>query len=227
METKKKRAWTNAIGEFVLVVLGILLALQIENWNQNRQENKLESILLNELAVNLVTDLEDVELNINILSETLNSSEIVLAFLNGDIPYNDSLATHFGIISRGTIFNKNFSAYESIKSIGVDIIGNDTLRQNITYLYSVRYDFLVSLEEMHHEIMINILFPVIAKQLNTIESWQKAVPLNITEIRESNVLKESIKQNILFVDLQIQEYQRGKNIILNLIKNIEDELAER
>ena len=32
-----------AIGEIILVMIGILLALQINNWNNNRIERKLES----------------------------------------------------------------------------------------------------------------------------------------------------------------------------------------
>ncbi|MGS2727548.1 DUF6090 family protein [Psychroserpens sp. BH13MA-6] len=37
-----------AIGEIILVVIGILIALQINNWNENQKENKLEkNTLLN------------------------------------------------------------------------------------------------------------------------------------------------------------------------------------
>lgn len=38
--------WTFAIGEFVLVFLGILIALQVDNWNQERKDRKLEHVLL-------------------------------------------------------------------------------------------------------------------------------------------------------------------------------------
>src|SRR6056297_3467214 len=38
-----------AIGEIVLVVLGILIALQINNWNENRKERIAESVLLTQL----------------------------------------------------------------------------------------------------------------------------------------------------------------------------------
>lgn len=43
-----------AIGEIVLVVIGILVALQIDDWNENRKENLVE----NELIEVLITDLE-------------------------------------------------------------------------------------------------------------------------------------------------------------------------
>ena len=34
--------WSFALGEFVLVFLGILIALQVDNWNQERKDRRLE-----------------------------------------------------------------------------------------------------------------------------------------------------------------------------------------
>ena len=41
------------MGEIFLVVIGILIALQINNWNQNRIDSKIEKQLLTELLENL------------------------------------------------------------------------------------------------------------------------------------------------------------------------------
>ena len=45
-----------AIGEIVLVVVGILIALQINNWNEGRKNNLLELQFLNRLRADLVID---------------------------------------------------------------------------------------------------------------------------------------------------------------------------
>ena len=45
-----------AAGEIILVMIGILLALQINNWNNDRIERKLESNILGEILVNLEKD---------------------------------------------------------------------------------------------------------------------------------------------------------------------------
>jgi hypothetical protein len=39
-ERKKRRYLNYAIGELILVVLGILIALQINNWNEERNEQR-------------------------------------------------------------------------------------------------------------------------------------------------------------------------------------------
>ena len=226
-ESNTNTFWVFAISEFVLVVLGILIALQIDSWNQNRQEKKLETILLNELLWNLKSDLKDVEYNTNYLAAILNSSGIILTQFENNSPYHDSLEYHFGQLIRGTIFNRNLSAYESLRSIGIGLISNNALRRQITYLYSVKYDYLLKLEEMHHYVMIELLFPILAKQLNTTEFLQKAIPLNPSEIGDNNVFKESIKQNNIYLNYQIREYQNAKALILDLIEGIEIELESK
>ena len=50
METgKTSRYFKYAIGEIILVVIGILIALQINNWNENRKEQAKERTYLNNL----------------------------------------------------------------------------------------------------------------------------------------------------------------------------------
>ena len=46
-----------AIGEIVLVMIGILLALQVNNWNQERLERKLEAKYVERLKMNLQQDI--------------------------------------------------------------------------------------------------------------------------------------------------------------------------
>jgi hypothetical protein len=63
-KTRKKLADDNkffkysryAIGEIVLVVIGILIALSINNWNEQRKENQLEKEFLIRLRTDLVSD---------------------------------------------------------------------------------------------------------------------------------------------------------------------------
>ena len=50
---KSGNFWTFVIGEFFLVFLGILIALQVDNWNQNRKERKMERVLLSEMLTDL------------------------------------------------------------------------------------------------------------------------------------------------------------------------------
>ena len=216
---------TFAIAESVLIFLGILIALQVDNWNQDRQDRNLEKVLLKEMLTNLKSDLKDIEFSIDYHSQFLNSNKIVLEFLEGSVPWHDSLETHFGHLNGGTIFNENISTYESLKSIGIDLISNDYLRQKITHLYSVSYDFILSVEQLAHKHTIEFMNPNISEHLYTIDFIDRAYPLDISEIKQSNSFRHNLKLNIMFLEYQLRSYQNAKTQIVNLIEEIEKELS--
>lgn len=62
-----------AIGEILLVMIGILLAVQVNNWNEDRIAGDIERINLHELANNLKQDISDLEYNLEDDGKTLNS----------------------------------------------------------------------------------------------------------------------------------------------------------
>jgi len=159
-EGKEARTfWIYAFGEFVLVFLGILIALQVDNWNQDRRVRRLETVMLGELFVNLKNDLADLDTNINIQTSATASIKIALAFIDGDETWHDSLATHFGELTSGTIFFENISSYESLKSLGIDLISTDSLRQQITHTFET-------------------MSASIAKQLYMVDLKESYVPLD-------------------------------------------------
>ena len=59
METGKTgKYFKYAIGEIVLVVIGILIALSINNWNESRKESALQKVYLKGIAQDLEKDVE-------------------------------------------------------------------------------------------------------------------------------------------------------------------------
>jgi sensor domain CHASE-containing protein len=73
----------------VLVVIGILIALQINNWNDQRLKQNLGKEILMEIKTELVSDLEDVVLNLNLETIRLASADILIEWIERDLPYNE------------------------------------------------------------------------------------------------------------------------------------------
>ncbi|SDR02246.1 DUF6090 family protein [Flagellimonas zhangzhouensis] len=63
-----------AIGEIILVVIGILIALQINNWNENRKNNLLEQQLLKALLTEFETNLTNLDRVINFNDSNIKNS---------------------------------------------------------------------------------------------------------------------------------------------------------
>jgi len=131
-----------AIGEVVLVVIGILIALQIDNWNEAQNLHRTEVLLLKEMKTNLEADMAETRRNISLNKEKLNANEIVFENLQSPGSYNDTLNIYYANLMGGSYFSKNTSAYDNLKSLGFHIIKNDSLRMVITELYSNKYTYI-------------------------------------------------------------------------------------
>lgn len=62
-----------AIGEIVLVVLGILIALQVNNWNNKQKDLARLNHLIKKLKVQTTENLENISLSINYLEYCITS----------------------------------------------------------------------------------------------------------------------------------------------------------
>ena len=140
-EGKTVKYFKYAIGEIVLVVIGILIALQINNWNQDRQQRQKEKKILMELKRDLVSNdsilLNEINLQLTVASEITTTIE----HLKNKKPFNDTISSYLNRIAWIERIEFVSSAYESLKSIGIDIITSDNVRADIAYLFGNRFPF--------------------------------------------------------------------------------------
>ncbi len=129
-----------AVGEIVLVVIGILIALQINNWNETRKIKQKESLILNEIRNSIVSDLKGYEDWIDPRIERKKGgidSLITYIFNESDIP--DSLFIEFYNRAGQDVFMRfDNGPFDALKSTGLDIIQNDSLRTAINDAYAVK-----------------------------------------------------------------------------------------
>lgn len=171
-ENKFSKYLLYAIGEIVLVVIGILIALQINNWNHSRVEKQIESRLLSELYDNL--EFNENALNSDIAQEfkSIGSVKQVLKILDNRLAYHDSMDYHFGRAQYSPDIVLMTTAFSSIESRGFDIISSDSLRNSIIALFDNDYKFLISQTvRLEDQFWPNAVLPLYHKhfRLNSME----------------------------------------------------------
>ena len=83
-----------AIGEVILVVIGILIALQINNWNEIKKSNRAELVLIQQLINDLEKDSESLETVIPLLDEKSEVVKQIFFEVQHAASFNDS--TNYG-----------------------------------------------------------------------------------------------------------------------------------
>lgn len=149
MESKTSKYFKYALGEILLVVIGILIALSINNWNETKKERKLETKVLNELLTSLENNYNSMVSDSTYRALWNTSSDIIIKFIESDLPYVDSLNIHFQHARKpGTNLSLSYAGYEGLKNVGFGIITSDSLRKNIVELFELTHKSL--LEEMEY-----------------------------------------------------------------------------
>jgi hypothetical protein len=130
-----------AIGEIILVVIGILIALQINNWNEERKNNKIETNFISRL-------LEDIEEEEVFIQTYVDYNQQVKSYANKALTYFDTPIDSIKNVNQSLIVlyqasqisdaRPSRSTYTELLSSGfINIIKSETLRRNIISYYEL------------------------------------------------------------------------------------------
>jgi hypothetical protein len=143
MENKTSKYLKYAIGEIVLVVIGIIIALQINNWNETRKDRAFEVKMLKEIHKALENDLESFERLVIRMQKLDTATTIMAKHIYQQSTFQDSLSkrgdSRWYMLRMGIQYQYNRGPYEAIKSSGIDRISNDSLRNALIKLFD--FDF--------------------------------------------------------------------------------------
>jgi hypothetical protein len=145
MENKTGKYFKYAIGEIILVVIGILIALQLNSLQQDKTNDKTEIRYVSNLISELERDSTGLKNTYQIAIQKIRSKVILLDLIDNE-RQEDSLTFHFN----ETIFP--FYEYTPLKSTYTEMISNGNLgiikpnvqRKNIIEFYSSMDEFITT-----------------------------------------------------------------------------------
>ncbi len=139
-----------AVGEIVLVILGILIALQVNNWREDLKSNRYERSILKEIRNSLLDGIPDSKAIGERARRTTEGALRMARHLNGVRLPEDSLYLLIDRLRFRRIYQYNSGPYESLKSAGIERISNDSLRFELIALYD---DLLPAADELLNEVL--------------------------------------------------------------------------
>lgn len=225
-----------AIGEIALVMIGILLALQVNNWNQLRiQKNKEQSILI-DLHEEFVQNKSTFVPHLNRKIEIKSRLESLIDAISD--PSNDSpLKTRERGSSGAITYNPSQSTIQSVIETGmINIVSNDSLRYLLTNWNDLIQDYFED-EAWHTKFLQNRLYDYETK--HGLVHYFKTRPGDgfVSPFYNESAMKEKFRmayedpvyQNLLlrnhqYLDGTVTEGNRIINMMNRIINLLKDEI---
>lgn len=221
-ENKLSKYLIYAIGEIVLIVIGIMIALSLNNANDVKNQRRKEHALLNEMHQNLKIDLKDLDYNIKESVKRIQANEIILKALQERMPMHDSLKPYYANIIGNFQLTNNTAAWENLKSVGMDLISNDSLRNAISNLYTVKYRYLDNVTKgVDDGHQWNTFYPQFLDLINVEQFWIAAEPVNHEALMENRKFKETLKMNLFIRNYMLNQYKTIHKDVKFLLDQIE------
>ncbi|WP_228851767.1 DUF6090 family protein [Aegicerativicinus sediminis] len=139
-ENKFTRYFIYALGEIILVVIGILIALQVNTWQLEKKDRQIEKTLLKNIKRDLESDISELRRVKEFkISQNKAGLKLLEYFIDASKPLEDSLQfiNDFHLISYFIVPSANRTSFDIATSTGyMNNITNDSLVNELSNYYN-------------------------------------------------------------------------------------------
>lgn len=142
-EGKTRKYLKYALGEIVLVMIGILLALQVNNWNQNRQNHNLEYQYYERLLDDVREERLILEATFNYSKQVTKHAKNAIAVFENSVNANPDPLTNLIDMYQASQLLDPFSASSTYKELiasgQINLIQDDFLKTALIRYYDINW----------------------------------------------------------------------------------------
>ncbi len=131
--------WKYALGEIFLIFVGISLAIAFDNWNEDRKRDQLEIDVLLQIKNELEFNQGDITADYIKMIWGLESLVYIDSVIAENRPYKPEMAFDFYWIQFDEYTLPGRGGYDKLKSLGLDLIKNDSIREFVQFAYEYAY----------------------------------------------------------------------------------------
>tara|TARA_R110001606_G_C15381819_1_gene650509 strand:- start:313 stop:1068 length:756 start_codon:yes stop_codon:yes gene_type:complete len=231
-ENRTSKYLLYAIGEIVLVVIGILIALQVNNLNESSKNDVKAEKFLMKLKNQIERNIETVELQQAQNNQFLEISERLISLTNTNSGKNIETKLDTLVLVNSFDFNLNLdmlSLSEARNNGDLDLVKSDSLTLNI-YKFIKLYDDLMVREKVTNEDLTMNFKPYLNKHYNVrnlvyMNGYPELKKSTFNQKKNIQILSDQVFENLLvtrFLFL-IDIYELNESL-LQLLKKINTEL---
>ncbi|GAB5554286.1 MAG: hypothetical protein Sapg2KO_38770 [Saprospiraceae bacterium] len=224
-----------ALGEIILVVVGILIALQIDNWNQDRIERKEEIYILNSFLVDMEKDIQFLDDIISSTTERQKSVDSIFIILQNHKAYTlFDFLKHQEALTVDDYFAPNQGTFDESKASGkISFVENNALREEI-FDYYRRISKKWNNDEANYKTTNDLIIPILIDEIGSSPEMVSAFSgFEATQLENLDLAQIAKNKNYYKALLystgdryQIIEWTNTKNRAAKLKENLAQELMK-
>ncbi|NND11815.1 MAG: hypothetical protein HKN96_11460, partial [Flavobacteriaceae bacterium] len=210
-----------AIGEILLVVIGILIALQINNWNERRIKGHAEIQFYKNTKQQLLDDVQNLTSQRSYNSKYMNEFNNAIKLIgDNDRSQKDSLGKIAMNITRYSDFDRQGNIYETTVNSGdIKLLRNVEIIDGLRRLEET-YMYLNRMESIHFDAIMSM-----------VPDLKQAMRFTTVEVENENMLYTYEFQNLFALSIKImiekeEIYDRALSEIDAIISLMENEIEQ-
>lgn len=224
MDQKTNRYIKYAVGETLLVIIGILIALQVSNWNKKRMDTNSYNIILSSLVTDLNNDVAELR---NLIAVSKYQNEIISRILNNtNIPSESLISIINTLCFNPESFTPNTSSFDILLNYGsFDLLQLKEVSTEVQSLYNSALKINQESYMDRNKLIAEIIRPLIMKSGHVFIDVKNTITIKQIELLEllhtNKELRGHLLELFIINDILITERldplnEKFKDVAINL-----------
>lgn len=221
-KNKTGKYFKYAIGEIILVVIGILIALSINNWNEQRKINIAEKEILTSIYNSIANDTLKWNSELEGYNKQLVYGNYIKQKFEDNSAYEKRLDTAFALISSSYLQTAEHIPFNNLLNKGIDIVKNDSIKFYLNRYYNHSKD--LEKVENYFENSKYYRQHIYPKYFKSYKYGREAIPTDYEKLKTNSEFKIALDYTINDAYFYSGWSEHKKEDALRLLSFIQEEL---
>jgi len=221
---KFKSGFKYALGELMLIFLGISLAIAFQNWNDERKLKRQTTEILTEIKENLELDISSLE---NLLANRtldLAATQRVIQLYSEKKPFDEGVSNDLGRVIIGDAIYFRKLGYGLLKESNLMSMTNPALRKMLNGYYEEYMQFVINDVEDDKFEFVTVLLPYVRNNFDEYGYRQPSIPRDYDLLLKDKYFLTSLKLNSDNIQSTIGVIENALSNAKPLLRAIEEEI---
>lgn len=218
-----KNDWFRYGFETIAVVVGILVAFALDNWNENKKTQNDFLEVLEEIHEDLVLDTISISQTLAQRTLDIEAQKRVILAVKDDLPFNDQIQTDLGQIMLKRPLRLASSGFNLLGESSLTTMDDKYLRSSLIEYYEQ------AVTDMNEEYVDDkfefetVLLPYIRLNFRDWDYGKFGIPLDWESLKDDHYFLASLQMNLTNINSTINSLQNGLHSATQLLATLDKE----